>query len=133
MKAILELTKERDEGDIFYRYNIDGTLVWFSQYQQNGNIYTVSVRPSKKLEDFEFYVQDDSRKEKYYPEYVEINTSHERLTVEQIDGYVSALKYAKEIAEAIIGIFESGVHKECYDKFNVKIWQSKIKGEICNE
>ena len=43
MKTVLELTKTRDEGDIFYRYDIDGNKVWFSQYPSNGNIYTVAI------------------------------------------------------------------------------------------
>lgn len=116
MKAILELTKERDEGDIFYRYNIDGTLVWFSQYKTNGRIYTVTVRTPEKLDSFELYVQDGSREEKYYPQYVEISTSHERLNVDQVDAYIDGLKYAKGVAQAIMDIFESGIHKECYER-----------------
>lgn len=118
MKAVLELTRVRDEGDIFYRYNIDGTLVWFSQYQSNGHIYMVSVRPNEELENIEFYVQDGSNHDVYYPEWVEISACHEKLTVDSVDGYINELKYAKETAKAIMGIFENGVHKECYEKLH---------------
>lgn len=115
MKAILELKKVRDEGDIFHRYNIDGTQVWFVQYQDSGNIYTVSVRAGDEIkEDFRFYVQDGSHNERYYPEYIEINTNHERLTIGQVDDYVSGLLYAKKIAKAIMELFENGEHIELY-------------------
>lgn len=118
MKTVLELTRARDEGDVFYRYNIDGTLVWFSQYQSNGHIYMVTVRPNEKLENIEFYVQDGSNHDVYYPEWVEISTCHERLTVDSVDDYINELKYAKETAKAIMDIFESGAHKEYYDKLH---------------
>jgi hypothetical protein len=118
MEAILELTKIRDESDVFYRYNIDGTTVWFSQYQNNGNIYAVTVRPNDELENIEFYVQDDSRNEIYYPKWVEISTCHESLNVDSVDDYINELKYAKETAKAIMDIFESGAHKEYYDKLH---------------
>ena len=44
MKAVLELKKEKTDGYVFYRYNIEGTLVWFEQHMENGHIYTVAVR-----------------------------------------------------------------------------------------
>lgn len=118
MRTVLELTKTRDEGDIFYRYNIDGTLVWFSQYQSNGHIYIVAVRPNDELEGIKFYVQDGSSYEVYYPQYVKIDVSHEEFNVDSIDDYIEKLKYAKEVAKAIEDIFNSGVHKECYDKIS---------------
>lgn len=113
MKTVLELKKEQNEG-IFYRYNIDGTLVWFEQYKDNGNIYTVSVRTTDEIkEDFNFYVEDDSP-HSYYPKFVEIQTHHERLTVGQVDEYVSGILYAKRVAEAIMSIFESEEHIGLY-------------------
>ena len=118
MKAILELKKEREDS-IFYKYNIYGTLVWFEQHKENGHIYTVSVASGDTIkEECAFYVQDGSRTDYYYPVFVEINTHHKELTVDQVDGYVSALVYAKMVAKAIMEIFESGEHKELYDKFH---------------
>lgn len=116
MKAVLELKRDK-VGEIFYRYNVNGTLVWFSQYTESGNIYTVSVSAADDIkEDFRFYVVDGSQHEYYYPEFVEINTNHERLTVDKVDEYISGLMYAKNVAMAIMEIFESGEHKELYDK-----------------
>ena len=116
MNAVLEFIRPSEDGDVFYRYNIDGTKVGFSQHQSNGHIYMVSVRPNEELEDIEFYVQDGSNKEVYYPEWVEISTCHERLTVDSVDDYINKLKYAKKTANAIMDIFKSGTHKEYYEK-----------------
>lgn len=118
MKAILELKKTREDS-IFYRYNIDGTLVWFEQYKENGHIYTVSVTSGDEIKErFRFYVQDGAHTEHYYPVFVKIETNHEGLTVDQVDGYVSDLVYAKMVAKAIMEIFESGEHKDLYEQFH---------------
>ena len=114
MKAVLELKKEREES-IFYKYNVYGTLVWFEQYKDSGNIYTVFVSLADEIkEEFRFYVQDGSQRDYYYPEFVEININHERLTVDQVDGYINGLVYAKRIAKAVMDIFENGEHMELY-------------------
>lgn len=118
-KAVLEVKKERNDGSIFYRYNIDGTKVWFDQYQDSGNIYAVYVRAGDEIQDdFKFCVQDGSQFDHYYPKYIEINTNHERLTVNQVCDYVNGLLYAKRIASAIMKIFENGKHKNLYEQFH---------------
>ena len=119
MKAVLELRKERVNESVFYRYNIDGTLVWFEQYIDSGHIYAVTVRTLDWIkENFQFSVQDGSQHDYYYPEFVEINTNHERLTTDQVEGYVNGLMYAKRIAEAIMDIFNSGEHMELYKMYH---------------
>ena len=118
VRIVLELRKTRDEGDIFYRYNISGTQVWFSQYPTNGNIYTVMVRPSDELEGIKFYVHDGSMSGIYYPTWVEIDVEHTGLNVDQIDEHISKLKLAKEVAKVIEDIFESPEHKDLYEEFH---------------
>lgn len=114
MKAILEF-KDEQKDSTFYRYNIDGTLVWFDQHADSGHIFTVSVKPGDKLANrFNFYVKDGSRSRYYYPICVEIITNSEGLTIDLVDGYVSCIVYAKMVAEAIMEIFESGEHIELY-------------------
>lgn len=118
MKAILELTKEREEGDIFYRYDIDGTKVWFSQYPTNGNIYSVAIRGNEKLGDMiTFRIQDDFNFDVCYPLGIDISIRY-NLTLETIDRYIELMQYAKEVATTIMGVFSEGVHKDCYDKFH---------------
>jgi hypothetical protein len=115
MKAVLELKQERVGESVFYRYNIEGTLVWFEQYIENGHIYAAYVcTPDWIEEDFHFYVQGGSRHDYYYPELVEINTKNKSLMVDQVERYVNGLMYAKKIAEAIMDIFDSGEHMELY-------------------
>lgn len=122
MKAVLELKKERTDGSVFYRYNIEGTLVWFEQYMENGHIYTVTVRTLDWIkENFRFYVQDGSMHDHYYPEFVEINISNKELTVGQVDGYVNGLMYVKKVAEAIMDIFNSGEHMELYKSHHTEM------------
>ena len=115
MKAVLELKKERVGESVFYRYNIEGNSVWFEQYIDNGHIYSVTVRTLDWIrENFQFYVHDGSQHDYYYPELVEINIKNESLGVNQVDGYVNGLLYAKQIAGAIMDIFKSGEHMELY-------------------
>ena len=118
VRVVLELKKASDRNDIFYRYNVSGTLVWFSQNQQNGCIYSVCVRPSRELDCMAFYVQDGSRHNVYYPEWVEISVDHTRLNADQVDEYISKLKFAKEVAKAIEDIFNSPEHIDLYKEFH---------------
>ena len=118
VRVVLELKKKRDEGDIFYRYNISGTQVWFSQYPTNGNIYAVMVRPSDELEGIKFYAHDGSMYGICYPDWIEIDVEHTALNDEQVDEYISKLKLAKEVAKAIEDIFESPEHKDLYEEFH---------------
>ena len=118
VRVTLELKKANREGDIFYRYNISDTIVWFEQYQNSGHIYTVSVRPSVELEGIKFYVQDGSKHEVYYPEWVEIDVEHTELNADQVDEYISKLKLAKEVAKVIEDIFNCPEHIDLYKEFH---------------
>ena len=118
VRVVLELKKAGDRNDIFYRYNVSGTLVWFSQNQHNGCIYSVCVRPSRELDGVEFYVQDGSRHDVYYPEWVEISVDHTRSNVDQVDEHISKLKFAKTVAKAIEDIFNCSEHIDLYKEFH---------------
>jgi hypothetical protein len=120
MKAILELTKTNDEGEIFYRYSVDGTLVWFTQHQESGNIYSVIVRVNEELHDtVSFYIQDGDYKDIYYPIGIDICTRG-RFNIDKMDEYISLMQYTKNVATAIMDIFNDGIHKECYNKFHTE-------------
>ena len=112
---VKDFNGQSNKNEIFYRYNIDGVLVWFDQYIDSGHIYAVTVRtPDWIRENFQFYVYDGSQHDYYYPEFVEINTKHERLSVDQVDGYMNGLAYAQKLAQAIMEIFDTGKHMELY-------------------
>lgn len=110
-------TMEKDDS-IFYRYEIDGTIIWFSQYKDTGCIYTVSVALSEKFNDFEIYVQDDSPNDIYYPQHLTVRT-HKTLTMEAMNEYIQNLEYIKDLCEAIMNIFALDKHKKLYDAHNV--------------
>ena len=82
----------------------------------------VYVKTGDEIEDhFRFYVRDGSQYDNYYPKFVEIHTYQERLNVDHVDEYVKGLSYAKEVAEAIMEIFESDGHMELYKLHNNKM------------
>ena len=104
-----ELDGELNKDEMFYRYYIDGVCVWFAQHTDSGNIYSVGIRVNERLSDIEFYVEDGSRHDNYYPENVYIFV-HKRLFIEDMDDYIELLKYAKEMSEAIMSIFSMEEH-----------------------
>lgn len=109
LNIVCELKKEFDNNEMFYRYDIDGTCIWFAQYTDSGNIYSVGIRTNDRLSDIEFYIEDGSRHDNYYPENVYIRV-HECLFIEQMDNYIELLKYAKEMSESIMSIFSLEEH-----------------------
>ena len=109
-------THEKDDS-IFYRYEIDRTVIWFSQYKDSGCIFTVSVALPEKFADFEVYIQDGSRDDIYYPQSYYIRT-HKTLTHDNVDEYIKNLEYVKDLCEAIMSIFAVGKHKKLYDAKN---------------
>lgn len=113
LNIVCELKKpfddELNDKETFYRYNIDGVCVWFTQRTDSGNIYSVGIRVNERLSDIEFYIEDGSRHDNYYPENVYIYV-HKRLFIEQMDDYIELLKYAKEMSEAIMSIFSLEEH-----------------------
>lgn len=116
---VVECVRTHEKDDyIFYRYEIDGTVIWFSQYKDYGCIYTVSVALPEKFNDFEIYVQDDSRNDIYYPQNLTVRT-HKTLTIETMDEYIKNLEYIKELCEAIMSIFALEKHKDLYEAHNL--------------
>lgn len=109
INIVCELKQEFSDKEMFYRYNIDGVCVWFTQHIDDGNIYSVGIRGNERLSGIEFYIEDGSKNDNYYPENVYIRL-HERLFIEQIEAYIELLKYAKEMSESIMSIFSSEEH-----------------------
>lgn len=110
-------THEKD-NEIFYRYEIDGAIIWFGQCKKTGNIYTVGVTLPEKIKNFfEVYIRDDSCSDIYYPLYAEIRV-HETLAMDDVDAYIKNLEYVKDLCEAIMSIFSMEKHKSLYDTNN---------------
>jgi hypothetical protein len=121
----IELVRTHDkENEIFYRYEVDGAVVWFAQDKMSGNIYTVGITPPEKLKNiFEMYIREDSQNDSYYPMFIEIRV-HETLALDDVDAYIEKLEYAKELCHAIMSIFQNNdnfPHWNLFAKNNKKI------------
>ena len=129
MKYVLDLkdyvtkfhSEQKDYNDVFYRYNIldcsdvQVATVWFSQKEDSGNIYTVSVRLSAEFEGFDIYVTDDAHK--YYPQGYEISVPHKRLSTDSdMKEYIKKLQLVNLIAHNVMDILREEEHTQKYTK-----------------
>lgn len=130
MKYVLDLkdyvtklnSDEKDYNDSFYRYYIldcnDERIatVWFSQKEDSGNIYSVSVRIlSDEFKGFDIYVTDDAHK--YYPQGYEISIPHRKLSNDSdVKEYIKKLQLVNLIAHNVMDILREEEHTQKYTK-----------------
>lgn len=138
MKIVLEMKQfckdfhgQINKDDMFYKYNIDGNLIWFSQNQSNGNIYTVYVRLRECLdENFDVWVHcEDNRL--FYPDDVIIEVNHLRLKQVEVEKIVSDINYINKLCDMIMSIFKSEEHYALWSKYNKK--NNGNYCELCGE
>ena len=122
---VIDLDGKLDENDVFYRYNIDGNLVWFSQDQDRGNIYSVSVRLADSLcEYYDVWVErNDDRP--FYPNDITIEIKRAKIKTEDIGRVVADIHYIKKLSDMIMSIFET---KEHYD-----LWYEHHKSDVVDK
>lgn len=103
---------EEGEDSTFYRYDIDGTKVWFVQYD-NGNIYSVYVKQCERLGDIKINISTD----KYYP-YIyypyECSVVFPSFTIVKDCEFhycIELFEYAQKVSKAIMDIFDLDLHK----------------------
>lgn len=130
MKYVLDLkdyvtklnSNEKDYNDSFYRYYIldcndeKVATVWFSQKEDSGNIYSVSVRIlSEEFNGFDIYVTDDAHK--YYPQGYEISIPHRKLSDDSdVKEYIKKLQLVNLIAHNVMDILREEEHTHKYTK-----------------
>lgn len=130
MKYILDLkdyvtklnSEEKDYNETFYRYYILDcndervATVWFSQKEDSGNIYSVSVRIlSEEFEGFDIYFTDDAHK--YYPQGYEILTPRRNLSDDtDVKEYIKKLQLVNLIAHNVMDILREEEHTQKYTK-----------------
>ena len=110
MDIKLELKKLCARGEVFYRYNIDGNLVWFDQHQDNGNIYSVNVRLNENLNknyDVWIYCEDDKL---FYPNDITIEVKYCNIKQEDVNGVVADINYINRLCDMIMSIFKTKEH-----------------------
>lgn len=103
--------ERKNPGETFYRYEMDGNMVWFSQ-DDNGSIYSVYVSGNEKLKGIEIHVNIEC--DPYcYPKNVYMITDGNRFYgPDEVDKYIEKLQYAKELCNKIAEIFNSEVHRK---------------------
>lgn len=101
---------EVDYNEVFYRYNIDGNLVWFSQMQDSGNIYSISVKLGDDIDKyFKVWVRCDDDTI-FYPDDIEIDIKHSCLKMEEVGRMVVNIHYIDKLCELIMLIFKKDEH-----------------------
>lgn len=122
IKCELNVVREEKLGNsvyhnICYRYDIDGNKVVFTQMLELGSIVCVEIRLNKeKLNNTKMYVNVKEDADIYYPQNIEIRFT-KTFDFNDTYKYIEELKYAKEIAQAIMDIFAEGSkHWELYQK-----------------
>ena len=120
-----------DENDVFYRYNIDGNLIWFSQKQDNGNIYSVSValkNISNKY--FDVWVKCDDNKI-FYPNNIEIEMKHSHFETEDVSRIVADIHYVDKLCNMIMSIFKTEEHYDLWYEHHKNNVMDKYKPHHC--
>lgn len=121
MKIELEIKKfmehwtgEVDTNEIFYRYNIDGNLVWFSQMQDSGNIYAVYVRLKECFNEcFDVWIHCN-----FYPDDIDIEVKNSHIKQAEVERVISDINYINNLCDVIMSIFKSEEHYGLWCKRN---------------
>ncbi len=118
----LEVEKETVEcpGEMFYRYLIDDFQIWFTQNQENGNIYSVGVREQgDALKDIEVFVgANEDARGGYYPNEFTLRPRSQAMTVEEAQVYVQNVLKANLVLNHIQEFFETSKHHELFCKYH---------------
>lgn len=130
MKYVLDLkdyvtkldSDEKDYNESFYRYyildcdNERVATVWFSQMEDSGNIYSVSVKLLGAFESkFDLFITHDNKS--YYPnEYTVISYQDKFHNDEEIKSHIKNLQLVSLIAHTAMDIFKEEEHTQKYKK-----------------
>ena len=113
---------EKDYNESFYRYYIIDcnnervASVWFSQMENSGNIYSVSVRLINHLDE-KFDIHISYERDKYYPVKYEISMYQNRFcNDEELKNHIKNLQLVNLIAHTIMDIFKEEEHLNKYIK-----------------
>lgn len=107
-----ELVKASEDGsEIFYRYGINDThKLWFTQMQDSGNIYSVSISAKQGLVDeFEYYASGATNDD-FYPNRFVLRGPSRNMTVEETGRFITELQNAQTMLLGVQRFFETGVH-----------------------
>lgn len=118
LTPVLELRKsdlENKERPVeFYRYDIDGTKVWFEQHLDTGHIYAVyvSLNPTY-FSGYDIYVECDAN-ELFYPVDIKISMNHREFHIDNVKRIISQLSMLANIVETIDALFKDSEHHDLW-------------------
>lgn len=120
-----------DKNDVFYRYNIDGNLVWFSQKQNSGNIYSVSVGLNENLNKlYDVWVYCENNK-LFYPNNIEIEVKYCNIKQGDIGRIVTDMHYINRLCDMIMSIFKTKEHYALWYNHHKNNKSNKHKEHHC--
>ena len=108
LKITPELVKPSEDGkEVFYRYGIGDThKMWFTQDQDNGNIYSVSLTAKDGVkDDFEYYVSDE-KLDFFYPNRFVLRGPSRNMTVHEAGEFIEQMKVAQDLIWTVQNFFE---------------------------
>ena len=118
LMPVLELRKsdlENKERPVeFYRYDIDGTKVWFEQHLNTGHIYAVYVSlNSTYFSGYNIYVTCDDD-QLFYPVDIKISMNHREFHIDSVKGLIAQLSMLANIADTIDALFKDSEHHDLW-------------------
>lgn len=118
LTPVLELRKsdlENKERPVeFYRYDIDGTKVWFEQHLDTGHIYTVYVSLNPKyFRGYDIYVTCDDD-QLFYPIDIRVSMYHREFHIDNVKDIIAQLSMLTNIAETIDALFKDSEHHDLW-------------------
>lgn len=113
LTPVLELRKtEYDKPMEFYRYDIDGTKVWFDQYIDTGHIYAVYVKLNPKyFSGYSIYVECT---DECFPIDIRISMDHQDFHIDNVKDIIAQLSMLTNIAETIDALFKDSEHHDLW-------------------
>lgn len=116
MDIRLEVKKLIENNEMFYKYSIDNNLVWFSQKNDNGNIYSIHIKLKENFENFKIYIASDESTNYFPKEYI-VDSVHITFNSKTTMEYqVEKIKYLEKIATEIMNIFKLQEHYDLWFK-----------------
>lgn len=126
LDAVLDVEKESANYDheMFYRYRVGDFKLWFSQDQENGNIYSVGfVEDGDRLKDFELRISaNEYGRDGYYPNKFEIRPRSYGMATGDAREFMAKMEQACRVLDAVEAFFKNSKHYALYaEKHGIEV------------
>ena len=124
-KIELELCKQINEEEIFYRYRCGAYIIWFTQFQDNGKkirsqncvgcIFQIHVKADSN-DYLSLWINERLGEDKGYPDTFEIEEIPYRVELASASEFLNKLNYALEHLQIIKDFLFNSEHYELFKK-----------------